>query len=309
MLDEVLGRASGPSARPGCRNPRWRSELKRAAGGERDPVRLRAAALLVRYNGRISSRFSSTTKVLFDAGEPIDAVYFPTGAIVSLVVGLSTGEMIEAAMVGRDGVVGAAAALDGKNALSRAIVQLGGNAFTVRRRRAQGYRPAKPVDTFRSDPRTSRPFTHKRSDPQLASRPTRLRHGSADGCCGRANWPAAIRCTSPRSFSPRCSACEGRASPSVTHTLQQAGMIRYTRGKIQIVNLDGLQETACECYGASKSQYQALLGRGGGQTGGYHRRNLLCRVHVLVLWKTGFAMCRRCGASYPQAVLRKSVLS
>ena len=34
-------------------------------------------------------------------------------------------------------------------------------------------------------------------------------------------------------------------------------------GKIQIVNLDGLQETACECYGTVKSQYQALLGGGG----------------------------------------------
>jgi hypothetical protein len=40
-------------------------------------------------------------------------VYFPYDAIVSLVVTLSTGEMIEAAMVGRDGVIGALAALDG----------------------------------------------------------------------------------------------------------------------------------------------------------------------------------------------------
>ena len=46
-------------------------------------------------------------KILYDAGKSIDAVYFPTGAIVSLVIGLSTGEMVEAAMVGRDGVVGA----------------------------------------------------------------------------------------------------------------------------------------------------------------------------------------------------------
>src|SRR5882757_4080703 len=73
--------------------------------------------------------FLDQQKILFDAGQPIDAVYFPTGAIVSLVVGLSTGEMIEAAMVGRDGVVGAAAALDGKISLSRAIVQLGGDAM------------------------------------------------------------------------------------------------------------------------------------------------------------------------------------
>jgi hypothetical protein len=45
------------------------------------------------------------------------------------VVGLSTGEMIEAAMVGKNGVVGASSALDGKVSLSRAIVQLGGPAL------------------------------------------------------------------------------------------------------------------------------------------------------------------------------------
>src|SRR6267378_3513300 len=68
-------------------------------------------------------------KVLYETGDVIALVYFPTSAIVSLVVGLSTGEMIEAAMVGRDGVIGAAAALDGRISLSRAIVQLAGNAM------------------------------------------------------------------------------------------------------------------------------------------------------------------------------------
>jgi CRP-like cAMP-binding protein len=65
--------------------------------------------------------------VLFEADEEIHHVHFPSGAVVSLVITLSTGEMIEAAMVGTDGVVGAAAALDGKVALSRGIVQLGGD--------------------------------------------------------------------------------------------------------------------------------------------------------------------------------------
>lgn len=68
-------------------------------------------------------------RILFEAGEAITHVYFPTSAIISLVVTLSTGEMIEAAMVGRDGIVGAAAALDGRISLSRAIVQLSGSCL------------------------------------------------------------------------------------------------------------------------------------------------------------------------------------
>ena len=68
-------------------------------------------------------------QVLFEAGDTIDATYFPTSAVISIVVTLSSGQVVEAAMVGRDGIVGASAALDGKMALSRAIVQLSGEAM------------------------------------------------------------------------------------------------------------------------------------------------------------------------------------
>ena len=43
-------------------------------------------------------------------------------------------------------------------------------------------------------------------------------------------------------------------------TLQQAGMINYSRGQIQITDVEALQETVCECYGTVKSYYDALLG-------------------------------------------------
>src|SRR5581483_4219117 len=67
--------------------------------------------------------------VLFEAGDRVKEVHFPTSAIISLVVGLSSGETVEAAMVGRDGVVGASAALDGRVSLSRAIVQIDGDSL------------------------------------------------------------------------------------------------------------------------------------------------------------------------------------
>jgi CRP-like cAMP-binding protein len=67
--------------------------------------------------------------VLFEAGDTIDATYFSTSAVVSIVVTLSSGQVVEAAMVGRDGVIGAAAALDGQMALSRAVIQLSGEAM------------------------------------------------------------------------------------------------------------------------------------------------------------------------------------
>ena len=53
----------------------------------------------------------------------------------------------------------------------------------------------------------------------------------------------------------------------VVHTLQQAGIIQYTRGKIRITNLEALRDTSCECYGTVKSQYDGLLGGNHGAAG------------------------------------------
>jgi CRP-like cAMP-binding protein len=69
--------------------------------------------------------------VLFEPGATIDRVYFPHSGIISLVVELSGGQAIEAAMIGRDSMLGATSALDGKVSLNKAIVQLPGSGETL----------------------------------------------------------------------------------------------------------------------------------------------------------------------------------
>ena len=62
--------------------------------------------------------------VIYSAEETIEHVYFPQTGVVSLVVGLTSGQFVEAGMLGRNSVVGSAAPLDGAIALNRAIVQV-----------------------------------------------------------------------------------------------------------------------------------------------------------------------------------------
>src|SRR5258705_3227900 len=69
--------------------------------------------------------------VLFDMGSQIERLYFPTAGVVSFVVAMSTGDMIEAGMIGNDSVVGTPAALDGALALNRAVVQVEGDGFSI----------------------------------------------------------------------------------------------------------------------------------------------------------------------------------
>ena len=70
-------------------------------------------------------------EVVAEAGSPIRQVYFPYSGVISLVVELDVGAMVETAMVGRDGVLNAAPALDGKVSLNKGIVQSAGSAGTI----------------------------------------------------------------------------------------------------------------------------------------------------------------------------------
>src|SRR3954468_1846216 len=71
------------------------------------------------------------TNVLAEPGEHITHVYFPTAGIISLVIELADGDMIETGMIGNDGALGGGAAMDGSLMLNKAIVQVPGHGFTA----------------------------------------------------------------------------------------------------------------------------------------------------------------------------------
>jgi CRP-like cAMP-binding protein len=69
--------------------------------------------------------------VLVAAGDRLTRVFFPHNGVISLVVSLAGGGMVEVAMIGRDSVFGGSAALDGNISLTDTIVQLPGTASTL----------------------------------------------------------------------------------------------------------------------------------------------------------------------------------
>jgi CRP-like cAMP-binding protein len=197
--------------------------------------------------------------VLFNIGDVIDSVYFPTGAVISLVVGLSSGEMIEGAMVGKDGVVGVAAALDSKIALTQAIVQLPGDAFVCDASAFKGV-------ALQSQKLLSLVFRHEQAVYAQAQQSTACM-ASHDVRSRLCRWLLRARDLSGSdnlAFTQEFLAeMLGVRRTSVTfdaHALQNAGLIKYSRGKIQILDVDGLHEGACECYETVRSHYVKLLG-------------------------------------------------
>lgn len=197
-------------------------------------------------------------QVLFEAGGKVKTVCFPTGAIISLVVALSSGENIEAAMVGRDGVVGASAALDGSISLSRGVVQLAGTAMVCE------------IGALKCTAMQSQALLSL----LVRNEQTVFAQAQQSAACMASHTVESRLCrwllrardladSDTLQFTQEYVAeMLGVRRTSVTlvaRTLQQAGMIKYSRGKIQILDIDAMRETACECYGTVKTYYEDLL--------------------------------------------------
>jgi CRP-like cAMP-binding protein len=197
--------------------------------------------------------------VLFDADQRIRHVYFPTGAVVSLVIALSTGETVEAAMVGKDGVVGASAALDGKISLSRGIIQLSGEMIVCE------------IDALKSvalqSPKLLSLLIRHEQTVYAQAQQSAACFATHQVEARLSRWLLRARDLSESDDLPFTQEYLGEmlgvrrtSVTAVAKTLQEAGLIKYARGKIQIVDAEGLQASTCECYGSVKLLYEKLIG-------------------------------------------------
>jgi CRP-like cAMP-binding protein len=197
--------------------------------------------------------------VLYEAGDTIKTVYFPLNAVVSLVVALATGETTEAAMVGKDGAVGIASALDGKVGMSRAVVQLGGDAMVCDQAVFRGA-------ALQSDSLISKVMRHEQTLFAQAQQSTAcMANHEVDARLCRWLLRARDLCGSDhlpftQEFLAEMLGVQRTSVTTVARTLQEAGMLKYARGKIEIIDVEGLREGACECYETVKQQYSQLLG-------------------------------------------------
>ena len=196
--------------------------------------------------------------VLVSVGEALKRAYMPHRGVISLVVDLARGEHVQIAMIGRHSIFGVFSALGDPVALNSAVVLVPGAASTVDIERLRA--AADQSATFRS---------------------TLMRHGLAM----YAQVQQTAGCNASHTVESRLACCllqthdlsggskllltqeamaqmigARRNSVSlVASTLQQANFIHYSRGHIDITDIEGLRKTACECYASVRMQYDRLL--------------------------------------------------
>jgi CRP-like cAMP-binding protein len=197
-------------------------------------------------------------EVLYEAGVALDYVYFPTTAIVSLLYVMQNGASAEIAVVGNEGIVGVSLFMGGESTSSRAVVQSGGRGV-----RLEG-------KVMKDEFHKAGPVLHlllrytQALLTQMAQTAVCNRHHTLDQQLCR--WLllsldrlAGVELIMTQELIAKMLGVRREGVTEAALKLQKAGLIRYSRGRITVLDRGGLEGRTCECYAVVKSEYDRLL--------------------------------------------------
>jgi CRP-like cAMP-binding protein len=197
-------------------------------------------------------------EILYEPGDPIRNVYFPTSGVVALLAAVEDRATLEVGLVGREGMVGVPIFMGVKTSRDRAVVQAAGGAL---RMKATAFR--KECNTLRSLPRLLQRYTY-----------LRLTHIAQGAACNRfhpvharvARWLltthdriGADEFHLTQEFLSNMLGVRREGVNKAASTLQQKRLISYNRGALTILNREGLEAVTCQCYGIIKQEYDSFL--------------------------------------------------
>ena len=196
--------------------------------------------------------------VIYESGKEQPWVYFPTNSIVSLLYVMKDGSSAEIAIVGNEGLVGISLFMGGGTTPSRAVVQSAGHAY---RMRAEFIRDefvlAGPVQFLFL--RYTQALLTQMGQTAVCNR----HHGVDQQLC---RWLlmsldrlSSNELTMTQELIANMLGVRREGVTEAALKLQTAGLIRYARGRISVLDRPGLEERTCECYAVVKKEYDRLL--------------------------------------------------
>lgn len=197
-------------------------------------------------------------QVIYESGDDLHHVYFPTTAIVSLLNLTASGACAEFATVGNDGAVGLPLLMGGMSTNGRAVVQSAGHGYRMQRQVI--------VDELHADGALMQLLLRYTQAllTQVAQTALCNRHHAVEQQVSRLILQNLDRVQgdSLKMTQELLAAKLGVRRESVTLValaLQRDGLIRYARGLIEVLDRRGLEKRACECYGVVKRECDRLL--------------------------------------------------
>jgi CRP-like cAMP-binding protein len=202
---------------------------------------------LARIAGRLESVSLKRAQTLYEPDARIEYVYFPTGALISLVASMRDGTVVEVAVVGREGIVGLPLAFGSDTSARKVITQVPGSALRL------------PGTVLLQEIRTDSAVLDRVKRYTMVH----LTQTTQWVACNRlhsleqrlARWLlASADATGTEHFELTqdfIAQMLGVRRPSVTvivRSFEKQGMLQTSRGRIRIVNRPALEAAVCECY-------------------------------------------------------------
>ncbi|WP_201315204.1 Crp/Fnr family transcriptional regulator [Dyella sp. EPa41] len=197
-------------------------------------------------------------KVLYESGSRLSHVYFPTTSIISLLYVMEDGASAEIAVVGNEGIVGISLFMGGESTPSRALVQSAGQGFRLKASlMLREFNRAGPVLHLLL--RYTQALITQMSQTAVCNR-----HHSLDQQLCR--WLLlsldrlhSMELVMTQELIANMLGVRREGVTEAAGNLQQAGLIRYQRGHITVLDRAGLEKRTCECYAVVKKEYDRLL--------------------------------------------------
>lgn len=219
-------------------------------------------ALLATEYDRLNANLELVTlplgKVLYESGQTLEYVYFPTTCIISLLYVMENGASAEIAIVGNEGILGISIFMGGENTSSRAVVQSAGFAYRLKSQLLKTeFNLAGPLQRLLL--RYTQALITQMSQTAVCNR-----HHTVEQQLCRWLLLSIDRLTSDQLVMTQelIANMLGVRREGVTEAagkLQRAGLIHYSRGHITVVNRLGLEDRCCECYQVVKTEFDRLL--------------------------------------------------
>jgi CRP-like cAMP-binding protein len=197
-------------------------------------------------------------EVLYESGDQLAHVYFPTQAIVSLLYVMADGSSAEIAVVGNEGIIGIALFMGGQTMPNRAVVQSAGHAY-----RLEGQSLKEEFNRAGELQHLLLRYTQALLT-QMSQTAVCNRHHSVDQQLCRWLLLSLDRLpsnelTMTQELIANMLGVRREGVTEAAGKLQRAGLIHYSRGKITVLDRPGLEARACECYQVVKTEFDRLL--------------------------------------------------
>ncbi len=197
-------------------------------------------------------------EVIYESGEKLHYIYFPTDCIISLLYVMENGASAEIAVVGFEGAVGVALFMGGQTMPNRAVVQSAGYCYRIRQKQFMQEFDRHGALLHKLLKYTQALIT------QMAQTAVCNRHHSVDQQLCRWLLLSLDRLSSNELAMTQelIANMLGVRREGVTQAagkLQEAGLIHYSRGHITVIDRKGLEARVCECYEVVRKEFERIL--------------------------------------------------